>query len=446
MLTILFMGGYLYVETNMELPAFCGGGRKEEQMKKNVWAAAVLLSAAVMLAGGTFAYAAEPVYTEEELEADGDKTESFTMPVIVNATDHTKGGNDGGDDGGQDDGGGGDTGGNGDTGSGGGGDNPSPGAAEAGQTFVVTVTDRFVNRAGEELFISVCSIGKYKKGTYLLFSATKTKGYTITGQKLQSVTVERDTEIVFTYVESDTDTGANAGRTKAEGAEESKPVAETEESTVSGDEAEEAQAESEETEEELTKRTPVIRREQETKAEETETPQEPSEQEETEEKKPFHIPWWVWLIGILLVIGAAVTALAFTGKLSFLWLLFLSRFFRSRWKPWHGILTKQENRFIDTVSTEEGGGELLQSVIDREGTSEAVLLTAEESGDMTYLPPNTRIAVSWQDGGEYPAVENLKADEKPFYELLQGLSGKGEVIATFFNDPAQIEFALTFRL
>ena len=43
-------------------------------------------------------------------------------------------------------------------------------------------------------------------------------------------------------------------------------------------------------------------------------------------------------------------------------------------------------------------------------------------------------------------MENLKADEKPFYELLQGLSGKGEVIATFFNDPAQIEFALTFRL
>lgn len=135
-----------------------------------------------------------------------------------------------------------------------------------------------------------------------------------------------------------------------------------------------------------------------------------------------------------------------TGKLSYLWLLFLSKFFRNRFKPWHGILTKQENRFIDIVHGESEDGYSLQELIDRGGMPAEVLRLAEESADMTYLPPGTRIAVSYQDGGEYPAVRKLSAEEGAFYDLLQKLSGKGEVIATFFNDPAEIEFVLNFKL
>jgi len=434
--------------------------------RKKQLALSIALLLLCILSGSTV-HAAEPVYTEEELEAG---EQSFTMPVIVNATDHSGGGSsdsgDGNNGGGNNDGGGSggqsgssDQGGNGGSG---GGSSGNGGTDTSVQTFLVTVTDRFVNRAGEEQLVSVRSIGKYRRGTYLLFSATKTEGYTVSGEKLQAVTVEKDMQIVFTYVENQSGNTASSGA----GAERTSQMAERGEKTdqgekdnVSGNAAEEeltegdleASEESGEEEQGDPRRTPVIRRLQEAESEagDTETEEETEAQEipeDTSEEEQLHIPWWVWLILTISIIAVGIIALAMTGKLSYLWLLFLSRFFRNSFKPWHGILTKQENRFIDIVHGESEDGYSLQELIDRGGMPAEVLRLAEESADMTYLPPGSRIAVSYQDGGEYPAVRKLPAEEGAFYDLLQKLSGKGEVIATFFNDPAEIEFVLNFKL
>mgnify|MGYP006988875746 CR=1 FL=1 len=418
--------------------------------RKRLWISLVTSLFAALMASGVTAYAAEPVYTGEELGDGQDGAQSFTMPVIVNATDHS-GGSGGGDNGGGND----DSGEDDDSGQEGGGDSGGniTGNGDAGnaeQTFIVTVTDRFVNLAGEEQLVSVRSIGKYRKGTYLLFSATKAEGYTVSGERLQAVTVEKDTQIVFTYIEKQTEsTSAKKNETEQPSektAEDEKKEDQEKAGTVSGNETEMEEEDGKDIRED-DRRTPIIRRQQELEGEAAEVMEEPDTPEDmSEEKKPFHIPWWIWLIIALLAIGGTITALALTGKLSYLWLLFVSRFFRNSFKGWHGILTQQESRFIDTVHGENGGSGILQELIDRGGTPAEILKQAKESGDMTYLPPGTKISVSWQDGGEYPAVRRIQAEEEAFYVVLQELAGKGEVIATFFNDPAEIEFALNFEL
>ena len=394
----------------------------------------------VSICGSTIAYAAEPVYPDDELDAG----ETFTMPVIVSATDHSgkkddDKENEDEDDGSKDD--------DEDSGGSSGGGTVQPTGDVTDQTFVVTVTDCFKNKAGEDIFVSVRSVRKYRKGTVLMFSAAKVEGYDISGESLRSVTVDKDMEIIFTYIENGSgaktkqsvknteDTGKSVSEDKAGKESVSEDSVSENETGDTGDE-----------DGEETRRTPVIRKQQETEQEidDTEAEAEPEMPEEPE-KERFRMPWWGWLLIVLIPIAAAVIVLAVTGKLSRLWLLIQDRFLHDRWKAWHGILTIQENRFLETIHAGKESGEPLQSLIDAGGTPLDVLARATESGDMTYLPPGTKISLSYQNGGEYPEVRQLGAEEEAFYELLQELNGKGEVIATFYNDPAELEFALTFQ-
>ena len=394
----------------------------------------------VSICGSAIAYAAEPVYPDDELDAG----ETFTMPVIVSATDHSgkkddDKENEDEDDGSKDD--------DEDSGGSSGGGTVQPTGDVTDQTFVVTVTDCFKNKAGEDIFVSVRSVRKYRKGTVLMFSAAKVEGYDISGESLRSVTVDKDMEIIFTYIENGSgaktkqsvknteDTGKSVSEDKAGKESVSEDSVSENETGDTGDE-----------DGEETRRTPVIRKQQETEQEidDTEAEAEPEMPEEPE-KERFRMPWWGWLLIVLIPIAAAVIVLAVTGKLSRLWLLIQDRFLHDRWKAWHGILTIQENRFLETIHAGKESGEPLQSLIDAGGTPLDVLARATESGDMTYLPPGTKISLSYQNGGEYPEVRQLGAEEEAFYELLQELNGKGEVIATFYNDPAELEFALTFQ-
>ena len=225
--------------------------------RKKQLALSIALLLLCILSGSTV-HAAEAVYTEEELEAG---EQSFTMPVIVNATDHSGGGNsgngDGNNGGGNKDGGSGGQSGNGGQGGNsgsGGGSEGNVGTETSGQTFLVTVTDRFVNRAGEEQLVSVRSIGKYRRGTYLLFSATKAEGYTVSGEKLQAVTLEKDTQIVFTYVENQSGNTASSGagvERTSQMAERGEKTDQGEKDNVSGNAAEEELTEGELTEGDL---------------------------------------------------------------------------------------------------------------------------------------------------------------------------------------------------
>ena len=266
--------------------------------RKRKWLAMSAVILAVYMASGIAAYAAEPGYTEEDLGEDGE--ESFTMPVIVSATDHTESGKDsGGGSGGKDDGGHEDSGDQG--GDSGGSDSPAAGSGAADtsqQTFIVTVTDRFVNRAGEEQLVSVRSIGKYRRGTYLLFSATKADGYAVSGEKLQSVTVEKDTQIVFTYIANNTGntaaSGTGVGQTLGT-SKDSEKKEQDKSDTVSGDETADEEPSAEEIPEDEGQadedhRTPVIRRTQEADGEIAEdTEEQDIPENETEEKKPLVI-------------------------------------------------------------------------------------------------------------------------------------------------------------
>ena len=437
--------------------------REEGQMgisRRRRWRMAAILAMVVCMSGSAMAYAAEPVYPEEELSTDNGDPQTFTMPVIVSATDHSSK-----DDGvGENDDKDGDQGNDGDSSDNGGGSvapssgesTSQPGGDASQQTCLVKVTDCFKNKAGEDLFISVRSIGKYRKGTVLMLTAAKVEGYDISGESRRSVTVDKDMEVVFTYIENGSavktkqttksagDADKNTSGDKA-GKDSASEESVSENETVDGG-AERETGDTGDEDDEENRRTPVIRKQQEEPEEEdTEAEEEPEVPQEPE-KERFHMPWWGWLLIFFVPIAVTIIILAVTGKLSRLWLLIQSRFFHDQWQAWHGILTIQENRFLETIHAGEESGELLQSLIDAGGTPMDVLARATESGDMTYLPPGTKISVSYQNGGEYPEVRRLGAEEEAFYELLQGLTGKGEVIATFYNDPVELEFALTFQV
>ena len=122
--------------------------------RKRKLAAAFMTALAISLAGGITVSAAEPVYTQEELtggEEDEDGEQTFTMPVIVNATAHSEKKEDddkGGDDGKKDEG----------ENSGDGSTPPAQPAADAGkQTFedLSHITESYLSTQLERGFSSL---------------------------------------------------------------------------------------------------------------------------------------------------------------------------------------------------------------------------------------------------------------------------------------------------
>ncbi len=191
---------------------------------------------------------------------------------------------------------------------------------------------------------------------------------------------------------------------------------------------------------------------------------DPTTDEPREAKKGFIIPKPL-LIGLLIALplAALLLILGLKGLLPVIWLMLMNRLLAKRRPEWHGMLTKDENRFVEVIKEKDASEETLQEIIDREKTPVAILDTAMKTGVITSLPVGTKLSVIYTetvskkpgeeakpDDKKAPETlqvqETLAAEEAVLYEYLNKLTGKDEVIATLYNDPAQMEITLIFHL
>ena len=148
--------------------------------------------------------------------------------------------------------------------------------------------------------------------------------------------------------------------------------------------------------------------------------------------------------GVLVTAGAGA-ALAATGGFNYLWMLLLMLLFKKKRKKWHGVLTEENNRFIETEIRSDSG-RLAQDIIDSCETPEEALEELKGSGDETYLPVNTKMEIFYVDKDNNPVVLERNADEEVLYQSLSELNGAGDVNVTLSNKKAGFEIPLNFRI
>ena len=161
-------------------------------------------------------------------------------------------------------------------------------------------------------------------------------------------------------------------------------------------------------------------------------------------KKPA-IPDFIPPVVAALLAGAAVVALVTTGALQYLWLLILMALFRDKKQTWHGILTKEENRFIGFHVKENTESRTVQEIIDEVADPGEILKTLLSCGEETLLPINTRMQIEALEGERKIEIKK-RADEADLYMLLKEMEGMGDVNVTIFHKAAKIRIGLTYRL
>ena len=163
-----------------------------------------------------------------------------------------------------------------------------------------------------------------------------------------------------------------------------------------------------------------------------------AEDKQQRQKYKRTIKMTVIMIGL---IGAGIMG-AVSGLWYYLWGLLLWYLFRKRKAAWHGILTDEENRFIQIVSA---GKEyrLAQEIIDYSSDPAEAYGMLEETGDVTYLPKFCRVLVSFQMDGE-TQIERLRCDERQVYEFMENLGDVGDKRVLIESGAAGIEIQLVY--
>lgn len=148
-------------------------------------------------------------------------------------------------------------------------------------------------------------------------------------------------------------------------------------------------------------------------------------------------------VAAVLISGAISLALALTGAFDYLYMLLFCLLFRKRKISFHGILTEDDNRFIE-----------LRGKVENEKTVQQIIEDNPEFGDMytaimgsearTVLPPNTMMDISYREQSEVIS-ESLDANEDEMYRTLEKLIGQ-DVTVCLYCDKANIEIKLRFDL
>lgn len=144
---------------------------------------------------------------------------------------------------------------------------------------------------------------------------------------------------------------------------------------------------------------------------------------------------------VIALIGIGIFG-GITGLWAYLWLLFTWYLLKSRRSKWHGILTEEENRFIEIRPTTDDY-RLAQNIIDYSLNPAEALQMLEETGDLTYLPESCKVSVSYWLDGEY-RMEKVRCDESKVYELMESLGNVREKKVLIENRVAQIRILLMY--
>ena len=150
----------------------------------------------------------------------------------------------------------------------------------------------------------------------------------------------------------------------------------------------------------------------------------------------------VKMIAIMIgLIGAGIIG-AVSGLWDYLWGLLLWYLFRKRKAVWHGILTEEENRYIQIVPASEDF-RLAQEIIDYSSDPMEAYGMLEETGDVTYLPKFCKVWVSFQMDGE-TQIQRLRCDERQVYEFMENLGDVGDKRVLIENRATGIRIMLEY--
>lgn len=150
----------------------------------------------------------------------------------------------------------------------------------------------------------------------------------------------------------------------------------------------------------------------------------------------------IWMIPVVIVLIVAGILGGVTGLWAYLWLLFTWYLLKSRRRKWHGILTEEENRFIETRPAADDY-RLAQDIVDYSLDPAEALKMLEETGDLTYLPGSCKVWVSYRLDKAY-RTEKVSCNESRVYELMAGLGDVGEKQVVIENRMTGIRILLQY--
>ena len=142
-----------------------------------------------------------------------------------------------------------------------------------------------------------------------------------------------------------------------------------------------------------------------------------------------------------LIAGAIAVALAATGAFQYFWMFFLMFFFKNKKRKWHGILTKDDNRFVELRVPENSKGKAAQDIINGCKNPEESYEALEGTEDMTILPWNTKAVITYKDCDEDLIIP---ADEEKVYQALNDIDAD-DIDVTLYNRAAKIDIPMTFH-
>ena len=116
-------------------------------------------------------------------------------------------------------------------------------------------------------------------------------------------------------------------------------------------------------------------------------------------------------------------------------------FFKNKKRKWHGILTKDDNRFVELRVPENSKGKAAQDIINGCKNPEESYEALEGTEDMTILPWNTKAVITYKDCDEDLIIP---ADEEKVYQALNDIDAD-DIDVTLYNRAAKIDIPMTFH-
>lgn len=140
--------------------------------------------------------------------------------------------------------------------------------------------------------------------------------------------------------------------------------------------------------------------------------------------------------GILLGVAGA------TGGLNYLWMMLFCWLFRKKRIKFHGVLSDEKLRFV-SVDTRGDRAETVQEIANESESAADMIESILGSGNITYVPANTKMTVTYEDGNGELVVRTIAADENEMLRTVEQLDGS-PVDVSIYNSKCGWEINLHF--
>lgn len=140
--------------------------------------------------------------------------------------------------------------------------------------------------------------------------------------------------------------------------------------------------------------------------------------------------------GILLGVAGA------TGGLNYLWMMLFCWLFRKKRIKFHGALSNEKLRFV-SVDARSDRAKTVQEIANESESAADMIESILGSGNATYVPANTKMTVTYEDGNGELVVRTTAADENEMLRTVERLDGS-PVDVSIYNSKCGWEINLHF--